>query len=345
MNQAKRSEFPDFLKGIAVILMIQVHLIENFALPEIFSTTPGKVSLFLGGAPAAPVFLAVMGYFLAASNKSMAMFFKRGLLLIGLGLLLNFGRSFHLLIRIWQGTIELNPWKYLLGVDIFFAAGISIIFIAVFRYVAKAKISWWVAAMLIVALANPLLPVYSGQYEWIKFVQAYFWGYFSWSYFPLFPWLAYPLLGYVFYLVNQKINLSNFSGKTLAYIIIIPAIVLLFHFKYGFKVSGLLHIYYHHNVLFFAWVVLYLLLWVIALNLFHRRFSNSPIALLLQWTGKNVTVIYVVQWIIIGNLTTALYQTQGYVLLVLWFFAVSLLSAGAALFYEKKLRHIRFFNL
>jgi hypothetical protein len=333
--QAERWAFPDFLKGTAVILMIQVHLMETFALAEVSDSVLGKVSFFLGGVPAAPVFLVVMGYFLAASKREMAADVRRGLKLLGLGLLLNFGRSFHLLLRTWQGVFEVDPWKYLLGVDIFFAAGLSIIFIALFRKFAGAKIVFWLVALLFTASANPLLPVYSGHYEWIKFAQAFFWGYFSWSYFPVFPWLAYPLLGYLFFLLNQKAGFLDFTNKTLGFILIIPAVVLIFHFAYGYKISGLLHIYYHHNFLFFLWILLFLTVWIILLKFFHSKFYPARVVLLLQWVGKNVTVIYVVQWIIIGNIATAIFQSQGLLMLIAWFLAITLFTFGIARSYER----------
>lgn len=337
--QTERRAFPDFLKGVAVILMIQVHLMENFALTGILDSALGKGSLFLGGVPAAPVFLAVMGYFLAASKKGMAALFKRGMMLLGLGFLLNLGRSLHLLVRVWQGAVEVDLWKYLLGVDIFFAAGLSIFFIALFRKVAATKIVWWLAIMIIAAAANPLLPVYSGRYEWVKFVQAFFWGYFSWSYFPVFPWLAYPLLGYVFYLLNRKTGFSDFSNQTLAFLFLIPAIVLVFHFAYGYKISGLLHIYYHHSILFFIWAVLFLMVWIITLNYFHSRFSTTRVVAILQWAGKNVTVIYLIQWILIGNITTAIFQTQRGLMLIVWFLVITLFSFGVARSFERWLQN------
>ena len=59
-----RSFTADLLKGMAVLAMIQVHLMELFARQEVYDSLTGKISLFLGGIPAAPVFMAVMGYFL-----------------------------------------------------------------------------------------------------------------------------------------------------------------------------------------------------------------------------------------------------------------------------------------
>jgi len=53
----------DIAKGIAVVLMIQVHLTELFAIPEWYEGVAGKLSLFLGGPPAAPVFMFLMGFF------------------------------------------------------------------------------------------------------------------------------------------------------------------------------------------------------------------------------------------------------------------------------------------
>jgi len=41
--------------------MVQVHIMELFARQDIFEDTVGKISLFFGGPPAAPVFMAVMG--------------------------------------------------------------------------------------------------------------------------------------------------------------------------------------------------------------------------------------------------------------------------------------------
>jgi hypothetical protein len=53
-----------------VALMIQVHLMELFAQPAVLASWVGKVSLFLGGPPAAPVFMLIMGYYAAASTRS-----------------------------------------------------------------------------------------------------------------------------------------------------------------------------------------------------------------------------------------------------------------------------------
>ena len=66
---ANRTQTADLLKGIAVILMIQVHIIELFANHTIFNSDYGKLLLFLGGPLVAPIFSILFGYFIASSKK------------------------------------------------------------------------------------------------------------------------------------------------------------------------------------------------------------------------------------------------------------------------------------
>ena len=80
-NRVYRDGTADLLKGFAVLFMIQVHIMEQFATPDIFNSSIGKISMFLGGPPCAPVFMAVMGYFLAKSSRPFIYFLKRALAL------------------------------------------------------------------------------------------------------------------------------------------------------------------------------------------------------------------------------------------------------------------------
>jgi uncharacterized membrane protein len=74
-----RTQTPDLLKGIAVLLMIQVHIIEVFASQTISSSAIGKFLLFLGGPMVAPVFAFFLGYFLMDSKKTSQQLIVRGL--------------------------------------------------------------------------------------------------------------------------------------------------------------------------------------------------------------------------------------------------------------------------
>ena len=68
MNSTRNHSL-DLLKGIAVLLMIQVHVMELFASVAVSNSTAGKLSLFLGGAPVAPFFMIIFGYFIAKPDR------------------------------------------------------------------------------------------------------------------------------------------------------------------------------------------------------------------------------------------------------------------------------------
>jgi len=57
----------------------------------------------------------------------------------------------------------------------------------------------------------------------------------------------------------------------------------------------------------------------------------------LQWVGKNVTAFYVFQWLIIGNIATALFQSQQWTGLMFWF-GIVVLSSSLLVFTWQKFR-------
>ncbi len=335
LDKKQRLILPDILKGIAVVLMIQVHLMENFASPEVYASWLGKISLFLGGPPAAPVFMALMGFFIAFSGKSFRVNITRGFKLIVLGIVLNIGLNLHLLILIMNGAVDHNPWHYVFGVDILFVAGLSIILITLLSKVLKENLAGWAVMVLLFASLNPWLPVYSGQTEWIKYVQAFFWGNSGWSYFPVFPWFAYPLTGYIFSLLMKKYEIHKISETNKLYAAAAALLAVVVTFSYGFQTTILLTEYYHHAFTFFLWTIAFLLCWLIFADLLFKKAENHFLVKYLVWTGKNVTTFYVIQWLIIGNVSTYLFQTQRAWQFVMWFLLILLTVSVFVLLFNK----------
>jgi uncharacterized membrane protein len=337
--KSTRLALPDILKGIAVLLMIQVHIMELIATGKVMDSLAGKFSLFFGGAPAAPVFMAVMGYFLAQSNRSPKTNLMRGLRLIGLGFLLNAGMNFHLLIKIFTGSINLNPWPYLLGVDILFLAGLSIILLTIMRHFFEKTIRPYALLIIFAATASAWLPVYDGDHTWIKYAMAFFWSDAHWSYFPLFPWLAYPTAGFLFSILNDKFQLQHFTRKGLIYLTVAVFILIAIPLPYAIKTSTDLSSYYHHGIWFVCWALFFIVFWTILLALITNNKSRKSHFRYLAWIGKNVTAFYVIQWLIIGNVATAIYKSREGFELMLWFVLVllftSLLVRGWEVFMKK----------
>lgn len=303
-----------------------------FALPDIYQSTIGKISLFLGGPPVAPLFLAIMGYYLLFSKRNTTLLAFRGLKLILFGLLLNIGINIHLFYKIYNGVYLMNPLELIFGIDIFFSAGMSIIFIALLRKYFLQFI--WLAPALAIGIAiiagfcNPYLTTDS----LLKYPAALFGGNYKWSYFPIFPWLSYALIGVSFFQIQKKIT---FSQNQLLLIFTIGIIPILATLTYASPITHQLKLYYHHDIIFFLWTCVFLILWIILCNLVEKTitgyFRNNFISML----GRNVTLAYAFQWIIIGNVATAVYKSLPIAQSILSVFFIILLTLGFVFLKEK----------
>ncbi|HOI33038.1 MAG: heparan-alpha-glucosaminide N-acetyltransferase domain-containing protein [Bacteroidales bacterium] len=326
---------PDLLKGIAVVMMVQVHLTELFALPAFYESTVGSLSLFMGGPPAAPVFMVVMGYFVARKAAPPLSLLMRGSKLIMLGLLLNIGLNFNLLIRFSQGKIiGIDPWTYVFGVDILFLAGISLMVFAGLKVLFKKKLIFWLTTLFITILASSQLSLFVSENRLVLFIQSFFSGITSWSYFPFFPWFSYPLAGYFFYLLSKKYNLAHFYNF-LGILWIVLVIALSVSFSFGLKTSINLSAYYHHEYLFVIWVIGFLMWWTISWYYLEKWIPDNLFFRYLRFCGKNVTVFYVIQWLLIGNIATEIYRTQTSMQYLVWLLIILVISSLMTYSYTK----------
>ncbi|MFH1120730.1 MAG: acyltransferase family protein [Bacteroidota bacterium] len=336
-----RLMLPDVLKGVAVLLMIQVHLMELFARQDIYDSLAGKISLFLGGPPAAPVFMAVMGYFIAKQGADALKNILRGIRLIVYGFLLNIGLNLHLLYHIFTGELALNPLTYIFGVDILFLAGLSLIIISLLRLLLRDSLVPWLAVLLVVALSATFIPAGMAQNQWSDYVLAYIYLDVPWSYFPLQPWLAYPLAGYCFFLFSGK-YLKNLTERQLLMATLTGLIPFIVFFPYGFSITVNLPAYYHHDFFYFLWAMLFLGTSAMLFRQVIRWFPSGPVTGFLRWTGRNVTAFYVFQWLLIGNLATAFYKSAGGWALVLWFFGITMITGLLVRAYRAGIKFYRF---
>ncbi len=318
-----RQALPDLLKGVAVLLMIQVHLTELFAVSEFSESLAGRISLFMGGIPAAPLFMAVMGWFIAARQAGFGRQVLRGLKLIGWGFLLNIGMNLHLFLKIFKGTSAVDPLPYLFGVDILFLAGLSVIIIAIFRIILKNRIAAWLAVAVLAAAAGKYLPSFDGGQPWLVYLLSCFYGLSWWSYFPVLPWLSYPVFGFVFFLIYEEFNLSLVSLKQKLVLATVLLAMILITFQYGFSVSTDLEAFYHHGIIFALWAVIFLVLLSLLFSLIVSRAGDLLPLKYLRWIGKHVTSFYVIQWLIIGNTATLVYKSVQWPALILYFISIT----------------------
>jgi hypothetical protein len=324
----KRLPLPDLLKGFAVFLIVPVHILELFIDYPGRESLFGKTLLFLGGPVAVPVFMLIMGYFLARNNKSFSQNSIRGIKVFMVGFLLNIGLNLNLLLKIKFADWPYNPMEYIFGVDILYLAGLSIIFLSTLKILKKGKgltaillalfvlgITGFLNQKLMITERNYILPFIGGTY--------------SWAYFPIFPWLAYPLAGFAFFHFEEKI-MRLFEQKKVVAVVILFAIIaaVLYFSKTGFTTTINLPEYYHHTFWFAIWAFGLVILWIAFIRFLIGKFPNTYIGNFVIWLGRNITLFYVIQWLIIGNIATTIYQTQSINRYIFWFlgiFAVTIL--------------------
>ncbi len=305
-----RAPTADILKGIAVLLMIQVHIMELFASQDIYTSNLGKFSLFLGGPPVAPVFMILFGYYMLSSNKAVWQLMLRGASIFILGMLLNLLLNGNLLWSVYRGIIQVNIWPYIFGADILPFAGLTLIVLTPLRSFIRQHIVVVFSMIVLSIFAGNYLMDYLPDNIVLRYMSAFLYGSTDWSYFPLFPWMAYPLLGIAIYQLQQKHDFRFFYlPKTRLLFGVVFLLFFIFTIQYAVSVSSNLSSYYHHGALFFIWVIIFYIFYSLLIHEVYRRIRNTVIIKYIMWLGQHVTIIYVIQWILIGNIATGIYKT------------------------------------
>ncbi|MBC7861885.1 MAG: DUF1624 domain-containing protein, partial [Bacteroidia bacterium] len=262
-----RSQAVDLLKGIAVVLMINVHIIELFASNSINNVLSGKIFLFLGGPPVAPLFALIFGYYISASKKTLTQLITRGAKIFCLGMLLNIALNLNLLLSANKGLLKVDVLHYIFGVDILQFAGISIILLALVKKILEKNILVTFSLAALSAFLGAFLLNYIPANTTLKYLSSFFYGSTAWSYFPLFPWIAYPLVGMAFYQLTQRFDLSKLNKISYKLLMVLSLILFLaFTIRYAVSISSDLQLYYHHGIIFALWTFLFLAFYCFFVN-------------------------------------------------------------------------------
>lgn len=330
MIMQNRTQTADVLKGIAILLMIQVHILELFASEPISTSKIGNIFMFLGGPPVAPLFMTVLGYFLFSVNKTSRQLVVRGLKIIALGMLLNLALNLNLILKVNTGTLIVDVWPYVFGVDILSFAGLSIICIAILKGVIEKNWRGVFIMIFITLFLGQFLLYFIPESNYLKYIAAFFYGCTEWSYFPLFPWLVYPLSGISLYQIEQRYNFQFFY--LLKTKLILGILFLAFFFStitYAISTSSNLTLYYHQDALFFLWTIAFALFYSLFIHEVNSWLGETWLFKYIKWLGKHVTLVYFIQWILIGNIATEIYKTiSNPICIAYWFIGITIISSG-----------------
>lgn len=297
----------DVAKGLAVLLMVMIHVLDFYGLPEVRFGTFGATLKFTVGWPAASMFVFIMGLFVTYSgNSSLRQNLLRAAGLFALGYLLNLVRSsipMWLSIKIglvsYADVAPHTPLSELLIVDVFQFAGLALVICALLRRVAPRPGVWLVTALAVAFISPWLWDASTGNIVVDEVLKLFTGNEAQGAMFPLFPWLAYPLAGMALgdWLrrkqdVSFALQRSMFAGCVLMAL----AGVLMFsnpdyHIADNMRSGPGLIIFFTGLILVFLW----------ACHALVQRITNHNKGVgLLRFWGEKVTAMYVVHWLLIG---------------------------------------------
>ncbi len=290
-----RIVYLDIAKGLAILFMFTQHcMIVHEKTAGEGPNILAQIFVLLGTAPAAPVFMLIMGIFLMSSKASMRKNIFRGIKLIFLGYCINLLRfAIPLLIAGTAGFQYVDgetPTTMFFAIDIFQLAGLSIIIGSLNKKLIKNKIIAPIT-ILAVLLISPFLWDKFGEGSYLSIL----WGTGKNVYFPLFPWFIYPLIG--MYLSKYLLDIQNIKKylKSILYFGIFFLIIGILSLDY-FRIGD----YYRSGAAIHSIIIGFICIWLPACWWASRKFENSKTVDILVFWSKNVTAVYFIQWVIFG---------------------------------------------
>jgi uncharacterized membrane protein len=304
----------DLARGLAVFFMIAVHTLEVFANQEVKNSVFGQIISFLGGPPAAPVFMTLMGFsFIYSSKSALKPRLLRGVKIFLSGYVLNILRGlipFRLATYLKLDVVKtfpiekINEYTILTTVDILQFAGIALMLMSIIQALQLNKYLILLSAFLI-SMISPLLWGIKLDIPIIDQVLELFWGDLPVEFgfiankiaFPVFPWLTFPLLGmFLGETVKNSIatnRIFNYFGLFGTFLLAIGVAISFTNYQYHFND------YYHSRQGAMLFMCGFVMGWLYLTKLIlDNTPENSLFDLLFRWS-KGVTNIYFIQWIII----------------------------------------------
>ncbi len=324
----------DFARGLAILLMIVIHVLTFYASPEVQQGVFYRTVFFLLSWPSATLFVFLMGILVAYSNsQNVALGLKRSAMLFVLGYVLNLLRetlptwlSLEFGLVTYEQLGKYTPINGLLVTDILQFAGLAFAVCILLKHFIHSPIIWLAIAVAIIFGSPYVWDIQTGITAVDQGLKLFWGNKDQGAIFPLFPWLAYPIVGMAFgYWFKQSTNINRSFLHSLFYGVVIIGLG---------SVLSLSNIEYHAadhlrpgpGIVValtggvFVWLYMCHLL-VIAVNTDNRFFK-----LLFFWS-KHVTTMYFIHWLFVGwGLMIFGSEQLNLQSVLLWLIAVALLS-------------------
>lgn len=295
----------DVSKGLILITLPVIHSVLFFCSTSVHHSTGGQILAFIAEL-AAPVFMITMGIAIThGKRKTVRQILNRSLKLLLLGYILNVLKFIipELLFGLPESLFTENGLrKDLTGLlrlitigDILQLAAISY-FICGFLYRIPKYASWATAVTLIIVLLSPITWNIEPTSTLFRYPVTLLNGVPPDSFFPVFPWMAYPISG-----LSVGYIMKSFTERTTYLLLSISGFILC--------ILGLIGSHYEPT----EWLTnfyrlgpsgtcLHLgsaLLFITGCHLITKILRSSKIIQFLNILSRQVTFVYMIQWILV----------------------------------------------
>lgn len=324
----------DIARGFTVFIMPGVHALMLYGDEATRASWLGTIFGFLAEGPGAPLFMFLMGAsFYFSKRKDLVLCLKRAGWLFIAAYLLNFLKFtiLQLLHALPGGFIEdynisegtKGIMELLLTGDILQFAAIALIVLALIN-----TVKWrYIIALILIILTIIISPVTTGPGQ--NYLTDLFTAEHGLVFFPVFPWLVYPLAGFcsIYVLKRKGFRFCFYCG-----IILLSTSFFLSRYydiflAENFYRSGPVATMYHLGIV---------LTWLWLCHIAVKITASGIICSLFHWLSKNILPIYLIHWpVVCWLLPIAGYQTNNVIQTVWWMTGVSFLSFMIMYLYER----------
>lgn len=346
----------DYAKGLAIIFMIICHTIMHISMGYRGTVAFNIGNSILGGPSTAPYFMICLGVGIVYSQRTSPLYlFKRGLKLLFGAYLLNLcrgGLTIFLLGALLGWSPEENGLDLDLGEECFYAnmivdilqfAGMAFLFFSLALWL-KLK-NWMLLALaLVFQVISHFFEGYRAENEYVTALLGLIIPSGSieeedcLSCFPFLVWAIYPVVGYWFGQILQRVTDLNRFYRIIFWPTLVLSLIFIAILIIKGKMMPFSNAYYWHNLIE---VFFYLCIDFCILAAFHLYSANLPQILFKPLTpfSRDITRMYCVSWCIIIHLRMVIqlvYDERG--LAPIYTYILSVLVIVASYYIQKKFK-------
>lgn len=294
----------DLARGFTVLFIAPIHTVLYFSKPYVYNTWFGQFLGFIAEDPGAQLFMLLMGisFVLSRHNDFMSVV-KRSLLMLLLGYVLNF---LKFVLPAMLGFLPAGVYRelqvsrdvhglltMLLTGDILHFAAIALLVVYFVSRLPRYPV-WALVFATAICFVSPLLYDLHSSNVFTNYLLQLLGGQPPRVFFPLLPWLMYPLIGLAvgYYLKKGKPLLFGYCmlvGLILLLLSCAPWMPYAKEFNASFYRTFPSGSFYHIGIVL---VWLYLAHWLSKCCADrHRLFFGF-----FTFLSRNITLVYIVQW-------------------------------------------------